>query len=139
MRAGATPTGRVTPQTSLPPQAYTPTITVGANAITLQTGWTLKIPGALLVWVTFTSGTGAGGAVSISVPGSYAATAALTVGTISCPAGGINPAPVQVAARADNGADEFFLLPAQRTGFGVRDHPDHELSRPGKAATETPL
>lgn len=56
------------------PQAYTPTVTWPGNTITTQSGFFLKLPGLLLVWVTFVESAGTATAVcTITIPTGYTA------------------------------------------------------------------
>lgn len=56
------------------PVAYAPTVTWAGNTITTQSGFYLKTPGLLLVWVSFVESAGTAVAVlTISLPTGYTA------------------------------------------------------------------
>ena len=71
------------------PIAYTPVVTWTGNTITTQSGFYLKLPGLLLVWVSFVESAGAANnTLTITIPTGYTAvthTGSLTagVGTIA--------------------------------------------------------
>ena len=54
--------------------SYTPTVTWTSSTVTGAAGYFTKLPGALLVWVTFTvSAAGGANALTISLPAGYTA------------------------------------------------------------------
>jgi hypothetical protein len=80
---------------------YTPTITWTGNTITTPAGYSLKLPGLLLVWVTFTvSAGGSSGTISISAPAGFAAIASVNVGVVQPTTAALSQPPnmLQVAA-----------------------------------------
>ena len=87
-RGGRTGQGLVT-GVSNRPIAYSPTVTWAGNTITTQSGFYLKLPGLLLVWVSFVESAGAANnTLTITIPTGYTAvthTGSLTagVGTIA--------------------------------------------------------
>lgn len=83
----------------LRPAAYTPVVTWAGNTITTQSGFYLKLPGLLLVWVSFveTAGT-ASAAITITIPTGY--TAVSMAGALSEMVGYVNPSTVVAATTA---------------------------------------
>ena len=80
-----TPLGRVTaPSVNGTPIAYTPAVTWPGNTLAGATGQYIKIPGALLLWVSFSETAGTTSAlVTIPLPPGYTAVTmagSLTIG-----------------------------------------------------------
>lgn len=72
------------------PIAYTPVVTWTGNTITTQSGFYLKTPGLLQVWVSFVESAGTASAVvTVTIPTGYTAVTmagslATAVGTLVC-------------------------------------------------------
>lgn len=73
MRAARTGPGRVTQQINMgSPVAYTPVVTWAGNTIGTQSGVYIKLPGLLLVWVSFVESAGTAAATcTITIPTGY--------------------------------------------------------------------
>lgn len=64
------------------PVAYTPVVTWGANTITTQSGFYLKTPGKLEIWIAFIETVGTTGAtITVTIPTGY--TAVTLAGSLS--------------------------------------------------------
>lgn len=71
---------------ALRPVAYTPTVTWAGNTITTQSGFYIKTPGMLQVWVSFSETAGsATAAFTITIPAGY--TAVTMSGSLTLPVG----------------------------------------------------
>lgn len=90
MRAKRTGQGLITVANAYgKPIAYTPTVTWPGNTITTQSGFYIKEPGKLLVWVAFLETVGTASAtLTITLPGGYTAVSmagafTINVGSVS--------------------------------------------------------
>lgn len=79
------------------PVAYTPVVTWAGNTITTQSGFYLKLPGMLLVWVSFVETVGtASAALTITIPTGY--TAVTQTGSLNTYVGSVSPNTVTAPA-----------------------------------------